>query len=734
MVLLCHRTLAETLELLEKQVQCSICLETYRDPKALACLHAYCRECIQRLLLQQQRDQEVECPQCRSVVSVAGNDPTSLPTVFFINGLIEWCEILRKAEGNEVACQNCSSDAKATSFCHTCSMFICASCTNHHSTMKAFAGHETVLISDMRKRAPTQLPIKKAPISTCGKHEGEHRKLHCFECKQLVCQVCALVDHAGHKFDFVGAVAGEYREEMLSSLGSLQNTHTSVTTAIASVENSKKEIRDQGTDIAATITKSFEEFRVVINNHEQVLLQQVKEVVARKVGVLNRQQEDLRLAQTTLESLKGFIERTAENASDEEFISMKQQMTSWIQQVSRKYQDVKLSPNEVANTIVTIPPTTGLAELCTNTFVADGPGLKYATVKQVSEFTVRTHDIHGQPHQVQQHVSAKLKSLVDGSVLQATVVSQTPATYELSYTPTTRGRHQLTIQVNDHEIGTFQVFVQHPPTQLGTPVRVIEGVQPMYIAVSDKGELFMSEHWDRRYTVLDAWGQIVLTVGSNNKPTLGDVYPAGIVTDDEGNVYVATDDHKVQKFNRCGEVVKSVGKEGRNSEEFDHPWGVGYQNHRVYVCDRDNGRVQVFDSNLNFVQSYGTHGDGPGQLKDPRDIDFDTQGDIYVVDSHKHQVLVFNKDGQCLHHFGQRGRGKGELSTPTGLCISGDYVYVTEGHNNRVSIFHTSGEFVHSFGKEGSGIGDLRCPWGIAVDQDGFVFVCDPNNSRIQVF
>ena len=62
MVLPSSKTLAETLE---KQVQCAECNKTYRDPKALACLHAYCRECIQQLLLKQQRDQEVECPQCR---------------------------------------------------------------------------------------------------------------------------------------------------------------------------------------------------------------------------------------------------------------------------------------------------------------------------------------------------------------------------------------------------------------------------------------------------------------------------------------------------------------------------------------------------------------------------------------------------------------------------------------------------------------------------------------------
>ena len=61
-------------------------------------------------------------------------------------------------------------------------------------------------------------------------------------------------------------------------------------------------------------------------------------------------------------------------------------------------------------------------------------------------------------------------------------------------------------------------------------------------------------------------------------------------------------------------------------------------------------------------------------------------------------------------------------------------MYVTEYGNNHVTVFRTSGEFVHSFGKEGSDKGDLGSPWGIAIDQDGFVFVCDYGNSRIQVF
>ena len=339
-------------------------------------------------------------------------------------------------------------------------------------------------------------------------------------------------------------------------------------------------------------------------------------------------------------------------------------------------------------------------------------------------------DIHGQSTPVQQHVSAELKSLVNDSVLQATVVRQITSTYELSYTPTTRGRHQLTVRVNNIKIGTFQVFVQHPPTQLGTPVRIIEVVkQPWYIAVGDKGELFVTE--DYRYTVFDAQGQRVLTVGSEEKPPFEDGDSTGIATDGEGNVYVTSGDHKLHKFNRRGEVIKSVGKKGKSVGEFNWPFNVRCHNHQVYVCDRNNGRVQVFDSNLNFVRSFG---DGPDQLEMPGDIDFDYVGSIYVVDYEKDQVLVFSEDGQYLRHFGQSGEGEGELGGPQGLCVRGDYVYVTEHYNHRVTVFHTSGEFVHSFGKKGSGRGKLKYPWGIAIDRDGFVFVCDNENNRIQVF
>ena len=685
----------------------------------------------------------MECPQCHSVVAVTGNDSSSLPTVFFINGLVEVCDILKKAQSDEIACQSCASfsHTKATSFCHTC-RFVCAACANRHKTNNALAGHNIVPISEIKKQqALIKLPTKTL-TSTCQKHK-RIVTLYCFECEKLICQDCTTGDHAGHRYDFVKEVAGAFREEVQSSLVPLRNTHTSVTTAISSIENTKKRIEKQGEDVAMTVTHSFEEHHAALNKHEQFLLKQVQEEVGRKVDALDSQQNDLQLALDRLNSLMWFVEKTVENASNEEFISMMQQVTSQVKEMCEKYRCLELTPAELVNIKTVMPRANILHEhswkqCAVYSSVVDasrchisGPGLKSATTKQVSRFTVHTHDTHGQPTPTKQHVSAKLESLVDGSILHATVMSQTPSTYELSYTPTIRGRHQLTVQVNNTDIATFQVLVQHPPTQLGTPVKVIEGVKPLFIAVDDNGELFVTEEYHNRYRVLDAQGKAVLTVGSKGKPPFeAEGGPTGIATDGRGNVYIASA-HKVQKFNRFGEVIKSTGRKGGNDGEFNLPWGIRYHNDQVYVCDSYNGRVQVFDSNLDFIQSFGTHGDGPGQLNDPRDIDFDCQGNCYVVDYKKDQILVFNEDGQYLHPFDQGRQGKSELKDPEGICVCGGYVYVTEWRNNRVSVFRTSGEFIYSFEKKGS---ELHNPFGIAVDQDGFVFVCDTGNSRIQVF
>ena len=150
----------------------------------------------------------------------------------------------------------------------------------------------------------------------------------------------------------------------------------------------------------------------------------------------------------------------------------------------------------------------------------------------------------------------------------------------------------------------------------------------------------------------------------------------------------------------------------------------------MYICDKDNHRIQILNADLTFSSSFGvgSYGSGGGQFNYPRDVALDNTGNVYVADGLGHSnIQVFTAEGEFLMKFGKKGSGDGELNDPSGVSIDSDgIVYVTEDGNHRVSMFTSEGQFLRSFGTKG--------PFGIAVDRDGFVYVSDYGNHRIQIF
>ena len=75
------------------------------------------------------------------------------------------------------------------------------------------------------------------------------------------------------------------------------------------------------------------------------------------------------------------------------------------------------------------------------------------------------------------------------------------------------------------------------------------------------------------------------------------------------------------------------------------------------------------------------------------------------------------------------------LSNPCGVSVFGKYVYVANSGGNSVVVFTTEGDCVATLGRcKGSAQGNFNCPMGVFVDEDGYVYVCDTGNNRVQVF
>ena len=111
---------------------------------------------------------------------------------------------------------------------------------------------------------------------------------------------------------------------------------------------------------------------------------------------------------------------------------------------------------------------------------AVGEGITKAEKHEPSEFIVQLADAEGDPCVTQQQVAVELKSLVDGSITKADVVSKPPATYAVSYRPSKSGDHELSVKVNGMHINgsPFRLLVYNIPDLLNCKaVEIVESAK-----------------------------------------------------------------------------------------------------------------------------------------------------------------------------------------------------------------------------------------------------------------
>ena len=255
--------------------------------------------------------------------------------------------------------------------------------------------------------------------------------------------------------------------------------------------------------------------------------------------------------------------------------------------------------------------------------------------------------------------------------------------------------------------------------------------RPYSIAFNSRGDMIISEHGGHQVSVFNIRGQRIQTFGSHGNSPEQMKLPAGVAIDDADNIYVSSE-HKLQNFTCRGELIKCVGQRGSKEGEFDDPRGVTLYDNQVYICDRDNHRIQVFDLDLNFIRSIGSRGKGRGEFDAPYDVKFDTAGNMYVAEFENARVQVIDSSGHFIRFFGQEGKGK--LNTPSSLHIVDKYVYVSDWRGHCIVVYDILGNFVTSFGRYCHKEGELYYPYCITSCANGFIYVCDNYNHRVQIF
>lgn len=139
----------------------------------------------------------------------------------------------------------------------------------------------------------------------------------------------------------------------------------------------------------------------------------------------------------------------------------------------------------------------------------------------------------------------------------------------------------------------------------------------------------------------------------------------------------------------------------------------------------------------------GGSGTEPGFFQRPRDLAVAPDGTLYIVDTENHRIQHLDTSGKVLHVWGRFGDATtgnapgGAFNQPWGIAVDQEgFVYVADTWNHRIQKFTADGQFLYQWGYFGQGETPTAF-WGprdIAVDQENRLFISDTGNKRIVVF
>jgi hypothetical protein len=172
------------------------------------------------------------------------------------------------------------------------------------------------------------------------------------------------------------------------------------------------------------------------------------------------------------------------------------------------------------------------------------------------------------------------------------------------------------------------------------------------------------------------------------------VSPHGLTFDKEGNFYVADYQGKpdkgrvVYKFNQDGKILMTLGTPGvagSGPNQFSEPNEVAIApDGDIFVVDGHSvragsaARIVKLTPDGKFIKAWGQLGDGPGEFKLPHTLRFDSEGRLWVADRDNNRLQVFDQDGKFIAQYKQFGR-------PVGLDIEGNTIIVADSESTTVS-------------------------------------------------
>ena len=258
-----------------------------------------------------------------------------------------------------------------------------------------------------------------------------------------------------------------------------------------------------------------------------------------------------------------------------------------------------------------------------------------------------------------------------------------------------------------------------------------------------KGKLGVDARWEHCVLVVDANGNVTedWTKWDSlfRRPHSVTMNPY----DPEKHIWIVEDrNHVVYEFSHDGkQLVRTLGIKGvsgNDSTHFNRPTFLAWlPDSTMFVSDGyANTRVVKFDKDGTFLMAWGEkstkqNDTTPGTFNAVHGVQVDpTTRKVYVTDRENHRIQVFDENGTFLDQF-----GTGNPSTPQVLYLAADRsLWTADNVTSKIVKFDIDGHYLYSWGSQGQWPGAFWNIHGMSVDPDGNLYVAEVNSGRFEKF
>ena len=570
---------------LKKQVTCSICLDTYTEPKTISCLHTFCCECLERHARVSQRQGKFRCPECQAEINLPeGNRFDRLPNSFFHKSLLG------------------------------------------------------VIEAEDRQAIPRQQQ------GTCSQHTEERVRYYCSSYEVYVCPICVTEDHRGHAFDVLEKAVQEGKKSIMSAVETIKEKANLFGAELRKLEETSEDVEMIIAIAKQEVSEAAEHVITKTRQQEKQLLESLEMMRRKRIERVNSAKQELEsLVKQMLQGAE-FAEDLVQRGSTVDIIQNKNKLRQKLEEL----RGVEVPKHRQATFVKFIAASQHNFKLG-SIQVSEKPEITVKSTLEGGDQTFQvgaeakfngdklpTCPITVQVKERKPVVVSELKlRLFPGDTLERLN----------GIAVNTEG--QLVVTDNSgHCVYVFDKNGDCLRKTGGKGSNTGEFQYPNGISFLNDNEVLIADSGNYRLQRLNIQtGTVVKSYGKKGRKKGEFSWPIDVTVDDEERIVVTErDNNRIQVMSKEGESIFTFGDKG--PEKFLWPTCcIPYKN-MFLVTDAGHHRIKAFDQSGTFLYKFGKEGYQDGKFQTLYDLLVDSSNILLVCDFGNNQVQQFSLDGR----------------------------------------------------------------------------------------